>query len=168
MPTRLSDRGHSGEDTRGGRGKADRCQHRAAAGAVSLQFKAGVRIISLMFLIALTSCTTWAPPDPSPWRWWKEGVIVEQQRRARPTPRRGASGDRQGGGAEIIIPACSMQARRRPGCSARRYFSLCGCDRHAVQQTARRKTCEFCSILVDPRNRALYCHISYAALMEGE
>jgi hypothetical protein len=49
--------------------------------AMSLQFEAGVRIISLMFLIALTGCTTWAPPDPSPWRWRKEGVTVEQQRR---------------------------------------------------------------------------------------
>jgi hypothetical protein len=48
---------------------------------MSLQFEAGVRIISLMFLIAFTSCTTWAPPDPSPWRWRKEGVTVEQQRR---------------------------------------------------------------------------------------
>jgi hypothetical protein len=48
---------------------------------MSLQFEAGVRIIWLMFLIALTSCTTWAPPDPSPWRWRKEGVTVEQQRR---------------------------------------------------------------------------------------
>jgi hypothetical protein len=43
---------------------------------MSVQFEVGVRIISLMFLIALTSCTTWAPPDPSPWRWRKEGVTV--------------------------------------------------------------------------------------------
>jgi hypothetical protein len=49
--------------------------------AMSLQFKAGVRIISLAFLIALTSCTTWAPPDPSPWHWRKEGVTIDQQRR---------------------------------------------------------------------------------------
>jgi hypothetical protein len=48
---------------------------------MSLQFEAGVRIISLMFLIAFTSCTTSTPPDPSPWRWRKEGVTVEQQRR---------------------------------------------------------------------------------------
>jgi hypothetical protein len=41
----------------------------------------GVRIDLLMFFIALTSCTTWAPPDPSPWRWRKEGGTVEQQRR---------------------------------------------------------------------------------------
>jgi hypothetical protein len=34
-----------------------------------------------MSSVALTSCTTWAPPDPSPWRWRKEGVTVEQQRR---------------------------------------------------------------------------------------
>jgi hypothetical protein len=34
-----------------------------------------------MFFIALTSCTTWAPPDPSSWHWRKEGVTVEQQRR---------------------------------------------------------------------------------------
>jgi hypothetical protein len=28
-------------------------------------------------LVALTSCTTWAPPD----RWRKEGVTIDQQRR---------------------------------------------------------------------------------------
>jgi hypothetical protein len=39
------------------------------------------RIIPLMFSVALTSCTTWAPPDPSPWRWRKEGVTIDQQRR---------------------------------------------------------------------------------------
>jgi hypothetical protein len=43
--------------------------------------QAGVRIISLMFPIALTSRTTWMPPNPSPWRWRKEGVTVERQRR---------------------------------------------------------------------------------------
>jgi hypothetical protein len=49
---------------------------------MSLKFEAGVcGFISLMFFIALTSCTTWAPPDPSPWHWRKEGVTVEQQRR---------------------------------------------------------------------------------------
>jgi hypothetical protein len=48
---------------------------------MSLQFEAGVRTISLIFLIALTSCTTWAPPDPSSWHWRKEGGTVEQQRR---------------------------------------------------------------------------------------
>jgi hypothetical protein len=49
--------------------------------AMSLQFEAGMRIISLLFLIASASCTTWAPPDPSPWRWRKERVTVEHQRR---------------------------------------------------------------------------------------
>jgi hypothetical protein len=39
------------------------------------------RLTTLMFLIALTSCTTWAPSDPSPWHWRKAGVAVEQQRR---------------------------------------------------------------------------------------
>jgi hypothetical protein len=34
-----------------------------------------------VFLIALTSYTTWAPPDPSPWRWRKEGVTIDQHRR---------------------------------------------------------------------------------------
>jgi hypothetical protein len=82
MRTRRSDRDHSGEDTHGGRGETDRSQHRAATGAISLHFEAGPRIISLTFLIALTSCTTWAPPDPSPWRWRKEGVTVEQQDQA--------------------------------------------------------------------------------------
>jgi hypothetical protein len=48
---------------------------------MSLQFEAVARIISPLVLLALTSCTTWAPPDPSPWRWRKEGVTVEQQRR---------------------------------------------------------------------------------------
>ena len=41
----------------------------------------GPHVATLVFFIALTSCTTWAPPDPSPWRWRKEGVTVEQQRR---------------------------------------------------------------------------------------
>jgi hypothetical protein len=36
---------------------------------------------SLMFSIGLTCCTTWPPPDPSPWRWRKEGVTIDQQRR---------------------------------------------------------------------------------------
>ena len=44
---------------------------------MSLQFEAVARIISPLVLLALTSCTTWAPPDPSPWRWRKEGVTVE-------------------------------------------------------------------------------------------
>jgi hypothetical protein len=43
--------------------------------------QAGVRIISLMFPIALTSRTTWMPPNPSPWRWRKEGATVDRQRR---------------------------------------------------------------------------------------
>ena len=47
---------------------------------MSLQFKADVRIIPLVFLVALTSCNTWAPPDPSPFHWRKAGVTVEQQR----------------------------------------------------------------------------------------
>ena len=41
----------------------------------------GTEVSTLAFLIALASCTTWAPPDPSPWRWRKEGVTIEQQRR---------------------------------------------------------------------------------------
>jgi hypothetical protein len=42
--------------------------------------EAGVRIITLMFLVTLGGCTTWAPPDPSPWHWRKAGVTIEQQR----------------------------------------------------------------------------------------
>jgi hypothetical protein len=34
-----------------------------------------------MFPIALTSRTTWMPPNPSPWRWRKEGATVDRQRR---------------------------------------------------------------------------------------
>jgi hypothetical protein len=41
----------------------------------------GSRGATLVFLIALTSCTTWAPPDPSPWHWRKAGVTIDQQRR---------------------------------------------------------------------------------------
>jgi hypothetical protein len=47
---------------------------------MSLQFKAGVQIVSL-FSVALTSCSTWAPPDSSPWHWQKAGVTIDQQRR---------------------------------------------------------------------------------------
>jgi hypothetical protein len=34
------------------------------------------RIISLMFSVAVTSCT-----GPSPWHWRKESVTIDQQRR---------------------------------------------------------------------------------------
>jgi hypothetical protein len=41
----------------------------------------GSRGATLVFLIALTSCTAWAPPDPSPWHWRKAGVTIDQERR---------------------------------------------------------------------------------------
>jgi hypothetical protein len=48
--------------------------------AMSRHFKAGVQIVSL-FSVALTSCTTWAPPDQSLWHWRKAGITIDQQRR---------------------------------------------------------------------------------------